>query len=228
MIPLLRLQGTQERLDRPGHDPRVLEESLDQVADVNRWIGGRRALLLHLKPWIEQGARTVLDVGTGSGDLPLAVAAWCRRRGFAVQVTVVDSHPQIAALAAERTGMPVAVADGLRLPFSDARFDVGLLSLTLHHAEGPAQAAMLRELARVTSGHILVGELHRTWPNYLGSRLLAATLWRGNPLTRHDGPVSVLRAFTPPELLALAVDAGLRHAQVHRHLFYRLVLTAKV
>jgi len=225
---LPRLQGADELLDDPDHDPGVLEGSLKQIAGVNRWLGGRRALIRHLGEWIEGGARKILDVGTGCGDLPMAVRDWGERRGVKVEITAVDAHPQIASLAARRTGMPVAVSDGLHLPFRDDSFDVALLSMTLHHFDGAAQLRMLGEMARVASQHLLVNELHRSWPNYLGSKLLAATLWRGNHLTRHDGPISVLRAFTPGELVSLAKESGLVRPRVYRHFFFRLVLTAEL
>ena len=70
-------------------------------------------------------------------------------------------------------------------------------------------------------------ELERAWPNYLGAKLLAATLWHRNPATRHDAPVSVRRAFTTAELLDIARDAGCRDARVFRHFFYRLVLVVR-
>lgn len=231
MKPLPRLDGASELLDQPVHDRAELERSLAQVAAVNRWLGGRRALLRHLRGRLRHGRVTrILDVGTGSGDLPRAVARRARRSGRDVQVVAVDAHPQIAAIAdraSRGTGLQVAVADIRALPFPDGAFHIGLLSMTLHHFEGEAQEAALRSLARVVDGDIVVGELHRSRPNYLGARLMAATLWRANRLTRHDGPLSVLRAFTPDELLRLAARAGLRDATVHRHPFYRLVLTAR-
>jgi len=228
VTPIRRLEGARELLDDPRHDPLTLARSLDQVAAVNRWLGGGRALIHHLGRWIQAGARTVLDVGTGSGDLPRMVQHWAVKRGHPIHLTLVDAHPQIAGLAAERTGLATLVADGARLPFRDGSFDVVLLSMTLHHVEGRAQARLLEEMGRVARRHLLVGELHRAWPNYLGARFLAATLWRRNTLTRHDGPLSVLRAFTPGELSRIAREAGLPGAKVHRHPFYRLVLTVDV
>lgn len=230
-MTLPRLEGASERLDEPRHDVAALERSLDHVAAVNRWLGGRRALIRQLSRRLPDGPAAILDVGTGSADLPLAVARWARRRGRRATITAVDVHPQIAGVAARRTsGDPsihVAVAEGLRLPFPDDAFDLGLLSLTLHHFDGTAQLRVVAELARVVRGWLFVGELHRTWPGYLGARLLAATVWRGDPLTRHDGPMSVLRAFRPEELRSLAEAAGLRDIAVHRHPLFRLVLTAR-
>ena len=219
-------------MDAPDVDPHELRGALDHVAQVNRWLGGRRALLRHL-PWaLAGGGGRILDVGTGSADLPLAAAGWGRRHRHALRITAVDLHAATLRVARERTlrhpEVQVARADGLALPFRDGAFDAAILSMTLHHMDGPDLTAILAELGRAArGGRVLVGELERSLPNYLGARLMAATVWRRNPVTRHDGPVSVLRAFTAEELVELARAAGLRRPTVHRHFFYRLVLRAE-
>lgn len=219
-------------MDAPGVDPAALEAALRHVSQVNRWLGARRALLRHL-PWgLPPGRSRVLDVGTGSADLPLAIARWARRGGRRVEIVAVDRHAATLDVARRRThGWPEVLpvrADGLELPFRDGSFHLALLSMTLHHMDGPALVGILAELGRVTrGGRVLVGELERAVPHYLGARLLAATVWRRNPVTRHDGPLSVLRAFTPAELQDLAERAGLRAPVVGRHPFYRLVLRAE-
>ena len=219
-------------MDEPGVDPALLEHALDDVAAVNRWLGGRRALLAHLPDALPTRAHArVLDVGTGSGDLPRAVARWAHRAGRRLTLVAVDRHARTLEVAQRRTAdeaLHLARADGLRLPFPDGAFDLALLSMTLHHMEGPDRIALLRELGRVSrGGMVLVGELERSLPSYLGARLLAATLWRRNPITRHDGPLSVRRAFTPREMAELARAAGLVQPVVRRHPFYRLVLLAR-
>jgi SAM-dependent methyltransferase len=228
---LRRVAEAEERMDLPGVDPATLEQALRHVALVNRWLGARRALLRHI-PWgLPPGRSRILDVGTGAADLPIAVARWGLRSGRPIQIMAVDRHAATLAVARRRTaGIPdvcTARADGLRLPFREGAFDLALLSMTLHHMDGSALVAILEELARVTrGGRVLVAELRRALPHYLGARFLAATVWRGNPITRHDGPLSVLRSFTPPELRDLARQAGLREPVVHRHPLYRLVLRA--
>lgn len=217
-------------MDSPGVDPVALRSALDEIARVNRWLGARRALRRHL-PWAladTSDTGTVLDVGTGAGDLATTIVDWAAERDRDVRVTALDLHPAVVAVARERTAhhdrVRVVRGDGLRLPFPDDGFHLVHLSMVLHHMDGPDLVALLREVARVARHRILVGELQRSLPNYLGARLLAATLWRNSPVTRHDGPLSVLRAFSPRELLALATAAGLRAPSVHRHPFYRLVL----
>ncbi len=234
MALLRRATDAPERMDAAAVDPAALQSALDHIVAVNRWLGARRALCRHLD-WALPGVggeHRVLDVGTGAGDLAMVIADWARDRGREVRVAALDLHPATLAVARERTARHRAIqvvrGDGLQLPFAGGTFDLVHLAMTLHHMDGPNLVGLIREAARVARGRVLVAELQRSLPNYLGARLLAATLWRHNPVTRHDGPLSVLRSFTPRELLALGTAAGLREPSVHRHPFYRLVLRGGV
>lgn len=225
-----RLEDAPELLDDDVHDVHELEESLDQVAEVNRLLGGTRAIRLALDEVVP--ARTslhLLDIGTGSADIPRALVHWSHRRGVALSITATDVHPQMRAIATQRTEtvrdvVRVEDADARALPYDADSFDVALLSLALHHFDGRAQLDVLREAARVARRAVIVNELERCAANWHGARLLAATRWRRNRLTRHDGPLSVRRAFTMTELNDIARRAGLRVESQRRRFFFRLVL----
>jgi SAM-dependent methyltransferase len=231
---LRRVNGAAERMDEPDVEPTHLEAALNHVASVNRWLGARRALLIHLRralPTPADGPVRILDVGTGSADLPLAIVDWAREHDREVDVTAVDRHAATLDVAAHRAtarrNVRLARADALHLPFPAGAFHLALLSMTLHHLEGDDLVGALQELGRVARGGVvLVCELERSAVHYMGARVLAATVWRRNPITRHDGPLSVLRSFTPPELRSLASDAGLHQPEVRRHPVFRLVLQA--
>jgi SAM-dependent methyltransferase len=221
--PLPRREHAPELLDEPDHDIGVLAHSLAHVAAVNRWLGGTRSVARALaETFPDGGPLRILDIGTGSGDLPRALT---HTRGRSIRWTAIDLHAQSAALARE-AGLVVARADALCLPFAAATFDAALLTLTLHHFDGASRVRVLREAGRVAR-FVIVSDLRRSRVNLWGARLLSGTLWRGNPLTRHDGPLSVLRAFTPAEMMEDARRAGLRSPRVTRRFFQRLVLTTE-
>lgn len=220
-----------ELMDEPEVDRGELDRSLRDLRGVNRWLGGTRVVLRHLPGMIARlGAEecTVLDVGTGSGDIPLQVARWARGRGLRTRITATDLHPRTLALAREHTApdpdVTVEAADALALPYPDGAFDFALCSTALHHFEGDQPARVLRELDRVARCGVIVNDLARSRAALLGARLLAATVWRTHPVTRHDGPLSVRRSFTPAELRELARAAGIRGARAYAHFPFRLAL----
>ncbi len=232
MTSLRRVYGA-ERMDEPDVDRRELATSLRDLRGVNRWLGGTRVVLRHLGRMVSRlpGREfSVLDVATGSGDIPLAVARWARARRLHARVTATDAHGGTLDLARRHVaGDPdvrVGPADALALPYPDASFDFALCSTALHHFAEPEAVRVLRELDRVARWGVVVNDLRRSRPALLGARLLAATVWRTHPVTRHDGPLSVRRAFTPAELLDLGRRAGMAGARVYGHFPFRLALVA--
>lgn len=216
-----------ELLDAPHHDPGELSHSLDQVAQVNTWLGGTRALRRHLAAWLPAlPSARILDVGTGNGVTLREVTSWALGRNRSWTGVGVDVGRQTAALARD-AGSIVVLGDALRLPFADASFDLSLCTLTLHHFPDDEAVRLVREMRRVTRCAVLVNDLERTRLNYLGARALAATVWRGNRLTRNDGPLSVRRSFTASELRDVGLRAGLSEVRVRRHFPWRVVLEGK-
>ncbi|MGH7502703.1 MAG: methyltransferase domain-containing protein [Longimicrobiales bacterium] len=213
-------------------DKRTLERTLRDLAVINRWLGGVRAIQSAVRPWFLPDANvSLLDAGCGGGDIAEALIQFANRTRTLLTVAAIDRNATTAAIAHGRTRdagrIHVACATTFALPFPDRTFDIVLMSLTLHHFNESGCAHAVREMARVAKDLVIVHELERSWAHYLGARLLAATLWRRSPFTRHDGPVSVLRAFTPPELERALVADALAPATVRRRFFYRLIGTAE-
>lgn len=218
-------------MDLPDQDPAELATSLADLRRVNRWLGGTRVVMAHLAPMVRRLGRPcrVLDVATGSADIPLALASWARGEEREVQVLATDLHAVTLDAARRATArepaVAVAEADALALPFDDGAFDFALCSTALHHFDDRADVVrVLGELDRVARHGLVVNDLARSRLALAGARLLAATVWRRHPVTRHDGPLSVRRAFTAAELRELAREAGLATARVHAHLPFRVAL----
>jgi len=221
---LERLSGARELMDEPVDDVDELAANLRDIAFANAALGGAAPVARALR---RLPVRRVLDVGSGLADIPLRLVREARRRGAALEVTCLDRSEAMLALARAAAGDEPALrfvhADGERLPFEDGSFDVVTCTLTLHHFDPPAAGALLRELRRVARVTPLVCDLRRSPLAFAGTWLWSRT--SRNRLTRHDAPLSVRRAYTPDEALALARGAGWRSARVHREPFFRMMLS---
>jgi ubiquinone/menaquinone biosynthesis C-methylase UbiE len=212
-----RLSGAEELLDGPLDDRGALVGNLRDLARINRRFGGARlttAAVESLAPG--RAPITVLDVGTGGADIPLALIDHGRATGRLLTVTGIDHRPEVleaAAVAQPRvtaTGeLALHVGDGRALPYPDGAFDVAHASLLLHHLEPDAVRALLGEMARVGRLGVVVNDVVRNRRGLVGAWLFSHLLTR-NRFTRYDAPTSVRRAYTVAELTALLATAGLR------------------
>jgi len=211
-----------EILDEPDVDPRLVTRSLADVALANTLFGGTRAVIRELRrvlPRLPDGA-TLLDVGTGVGDIPARASAAAARRGVRLTTIGVDAAPELAAESRGRTAASVC-GDARALPFPTASIDVVTCSQVLHHFEDADARLVLREMDRVARVRAIVSDLRRSW-------LAAAGIWLASyplgfhPVSRHDGVVSVMRGFTADELAAIVGGAVGRAPEVRRYLGWRL------
>jgi 2-polyprenyl-3-methyl-5-hydroxy-6-metoxy-1,4-benzoquinol methylase len=210
--------------------------SLADIRKVNRFLGDYRATLRSFSALVSGIAMSadrpvrVLDVATGSADIPVAIVKWARRQGIPVVVTAVDINPlavrEAAAFTQAYPEITVAVADGFSLPFEDGSFDIVLCAKTLHHFGEEETVRLLTEIGRVASSGYIIMDLRRSWVAWLLISVLAR-LFSRNRLTRHDGPMSVLRSYTDAELDALADRAGLADHGVTREPFWLMVLSGR-
>lgn len=201
-----------------------LRTNLADLARLNRLPGGAAASVRAIGGLA--GSRhglSVLDVGAGAGDLPRAFAA----QGW--RTVGLDTDPGVAAIARESTAteplVRIVEGEATALPFGDDAFDVVHASLLLHHLDPPIAVGALREMARVARLGIVVNDLRRGLLPLLATAAAVAVLGRCRT-TRHDGLLSVRRAYTPSELDALLASAGLRCVRRTAAWMPRVVTTA--
>ena len=211
-------------MDDPTVDAEELAHNFDDIEVANRFFGGIAPLISAV---FSRDVRSLLDVGCGSGDIARALVREARRRGQHLRIVGVDRSEAVLAIAQTRTKAEPQVtfvrADATALPFTDGAFDMATCNLALHHFEEAGAVAVLRELRRVSRVTPLVCDLERSRLGYLAARLFARFLAK-NRLTKHDGPLSVKRAYTKGELLSLAAAAGWRAPRAWRSAFFRVVL----
>ncbi|HKX33123.1 MAG TPA: methyltransferase domain-containing protein [Blastocatellia bacterium] len=208
------------------------DEFIDNLSDlrrVNRYLGGQNALTRHLFPMIEalgQERVRLLDVGTGSADIPTKIVQWSRARGIKVQFVALD-YNELAAREASRMTVrypeiQVVRADALNLPFAPQSFDFVLASLFLHHFETPQAVNLIRSFAGVARAGFIINDLRRHPVAYYAIKVLTRIFTR-NRLVRNDAAVSVLRGFTEDEIEGIASESQTR-MRIYRHFPYRFIL----
>jgi ubiquinone/menaquinone biosynthesis C-methylase UbiE len=203
-----RRQELTELMDDPGVDRAALARSLRFIRRVNGFLGGSGVVVGRLRKFSrgwEVGEKvTLLDVATGSADIPLAILRWAGRRGFDVRIVGLDLHATTLALAREHIGRAVGVGpisfvrgDALALPFADRSVDYVTCSMFLHHLTDEDAARAVREMLRVARRGVILNDLRRTAFARIGIFLL--TLF-ADRIDKHDARVSVQKAWTRAEV----------------------------
>ncbi len=199
--------------------PEEARASLQDLIRINRRWGGHSTLRSLLVDCVKPGeAFSFLDVGAASGDMGSCVRA-CYP---AAQVSSLD---YLASHLADCPGARIA-GDAFHLPLRARSFDYVFCSLFLHHFTNEQVVALLRSFGEVARRAVLVIDLERNpIPYYFIAWSKFLLGW--DPVTVHDGAISVEAAFRRRELEDLARRAGLRNprARVYRPAF-RIGMTA--
>jgi SAM-dependent methyltransferase len=206
-----------EMMDLPGQPKQLLADDLRNLRIINRYLGGYRNVLRGLA-WLVQEQKldrfTLLDIGTGSGDIPTAIARWARRQQIAARISGLEREAATVEEAVDQTRsfpeITILRGDATAPPFGAGSFDFVLTSQLLHHFKDEQIVALLRTWARLARRGLIVSDLVRHPVAYHGIRLLTKVFTR-NVMTRTDAPLSVQRACTISEWREL-----LRRADVGR------------
>ena len=217
-----------EMMDFAGNSPALLAEDLGNLRWLNRYLRGTRAVLFALQKSLlrDHGKPiSVLDLGTGSADIPQAISAWSQRRGLAATIIGIDANPVTASIAAERSRSHAAIAiiqgDAGALPFAAAAVDYIVASQFLHHFGEARIVELLKAWAQVARRGIVISDLVRHPVAYHGIRLLT-TLTTRNLMTRTDAPLSVRRACTLHEWRDLLHQADIGRVEMYSIFPFRM------
>lgn len=196
---------------------------LRDLARVNTVTLARRPTLAWLGRVID-GPFTLVDVGAGEGDMLRVIARWAKRRGFIARLIGYDLDARCTEAARVATppelGIDYRVGDAMA---ADLAPDVIVSALVTHHMADDAIVAFLRWMERTARKGWFVNDLHRNWFAYYGFAALAAMMhW--HPFVRHDGTLSVARAFRKADWRRLLAEAGITQARIVWRFPFRLTV----
>jgi SAM-dependent methyltransferase len=200
-----------ELMDRPQPVSAELESDLENIRELNRWFGSYALISMFLTRWIEPGARLrIVDLATGSGDIPRLIAEYGRKVGAELRIDGVDQQSatlEIAKrLSVRYSEITFVEGDVLEWQPTDP-YDIAFCTLALHHFSEDDAVRLLQHCRKLSRKFVLVSDLRRSWIAAIGVHLLTATLFC-EPMTRYDARLSIGRAFSFSEMNQLARRAG--------------------
>jgi ubiquinone/menaquinone biosynthesis C-methylase UbiE len=221
-----------EFIDTGDYTPEEYAEALRELRLINRYIGEYWALKHSLLAEIKRAGLkefSVLDIGAGSGELLRLTARFAKENNKKAALTGLELNAaaakEILSESREFENIVSVRGNALQLPFADSSFDYAMCSLFTHHLSDENIVELLKEMQRVARRGIYAIDLHRHPLAYFLYTTVGKIFLKGR-LVRHDGALSILRAFKPGELMQLAKRAQLQNVKVTRRFPFRLVLQA--
>jgi 2-polyprenyl-3-methyl-5-hydroxy-6-metoxy-1,4-benzoquinol methylase len=200
-----------EMMDRPQPVSAELERDLKRIRQLNRWFGSYRLICHFVRRWIKPGDNLrIVDLATGSGDIPRLIAHYAQRIGANVEIDALDRQSATLEIARKLSAAYPEISYHATniLDWSPAQaYDIVLCTLALHHFSDEDAVSVLRRCRESSRNFVLVSDLRRGFLATAGVYLLTALIFR-EPMTRYDARLSAERAFSFSEMHKLAVRAG--------------------
>ena len=190
-------------LDMSG---KTLINSLDQLANINKWLGGNKTTIDSLKTILKTNPKdkmiSIVDLGCGNGDMLRKVAHFGRKNGYKFDLLGIDANQATIdyaiQLSAKFPEITYKKEDVLSKEFATHTYDIAMCTLFLHHFEDPIALNFIQTLLKNAKIGVVINDLHRHWLAYYLFKLLTSVF--GNEMTREDGLTSILKAFKRKDL----------------------------
>jgi 2-polyprenyl-3-methyl-5-hydroxy-6-metoxy-1,4-benzoquinol methylase len=200
-----------EMMDRPQPVSSELERDLQRIRQLNRYFGSYSLILKFIGRWVKPRGRVrVVDLATGSGDIPRVIVDHARKIGTKIEIDALDRQPATLAIARKLSAdyPEISYIEANILEWeSEEYYDIVLCSLALHHFSDRDAVRVLRCCRELSAKFVLVSDLCRGWVATFGTYLLTSLIFR-EPMTRYDARMSAARAFSRQEMSHLARLAG--------------------
>jgi 2-polyprenyl-3-methyl-5-hydroxy-6-metoxy-1,4-benzoquinol methylase len=206
MIDLSKRSFQTEIMDDFNLPAGEVEPVLKGLDLLNRLSGGNRAVISALAGLTLQNDLVIADWGCGGGGMLRAIASWAVKKRLKIQLKGLDATPAAIAYAegasAGFDNITFTQADVLIRKLEENEADIVYSSLFSHHFNDHEWVSLVNNMLLSARRAVIITDLHRHWLSYYGVVLISALLTR-NKMAQNDGPLSVRRSFTKPELVAL-------------------------
>jgi len=179
----------------------LLINSLDQLANINKWLGGNKITIRGIKTLLKNQAKQnlfrIVDLGCGHGDILRKVAKFGRKNGYKFELLGIDANQATIdyanQLSVDFPEISYRKQDVLSPEFENETYDIALCTLFLHHFEDDIAFDFMQALTKNAKIGVVINDLHRHKMAYCLFKLV--TLTNKNHMIVSDGLMSILKAF---------------------------------
>lgn len=188
-----------EWMDDPKLDKEVLQNAVDDINQINKWLGGFKftlnAVLKQLQH-IEKDVITIVDAGCGDGEMLRYLASHIK--DARVQFLGLDFSANSIANAIEKSegfsSIRFRESNILKINAGDISCDILTSTLTMHHFNEEEIVDFLKKFKEITTHSIIINDLQRSKMAFRLFQLLCLIFIK-NEISKHDGLISIASGF---------------------------------
>lgn len=187
---------------------KMLEKILKDLDRVNKWLGGTSITINGMKKILARTSPAknsikIMDVGCGNGSMLRELAEFARKKKLKVELKGIDANPGAIIIARkeakEYPEIFFETMDVFSESFENAKADIILCTLTLHHFKDEEIVKLLKIFLKNSTLGVIINDLHRSRAAYYLFQLFCGVFIK-NEIARKDGLTSILRGFKKKEL----------------------------
>jgi 2-polyprenyl-3-methyl-5-hydroxy-6-metoxy-1,4-benzoquinol methylase len=211
-----------EVMDDLSCSGQVVDQTLEELEFINKWLGGNAVTLDALQRSIRnykstQHAIEIADLGCGSGDMLRLVTQLFRKNNISLKGIGIDANPNIIDYARKKslnfTELEFEPLNILSDDFQKRQYDIVIATLFFHHFSSGQLIDLFKSLKVQARQQIIINDLHRHWLAYYAIKFLTGLFSRSS-MVKSDAPTSVLRGFSKKELVSILTEAGIENYQL--------------
>ncbi|MBO6795194.1 MAG: methyltransferase domain-containing protein [Balneolaceae bacterium] len=199
-----RQQDLIEWMEKEDCDPEKLHRTYQQFKTINRLLSGwKRIYKSRIRPKLErEQINTMLDIGFGGGDIPIAITKWANRDGFDLEILAIELDDRALEFA-QQLDAPKSITfekkHAKELIAEDCRFDFVISNHVLHHLSDEEIPVLLNESDELAKKSVIFNDIERNAVGYTLFASITPLLFRDSFITV-DGLISIKRSFKSEEL----------------------------
>lgn len=218
-MPNLRQRSSApEKMDDPAVPEGEVRKALAELEKINRWLGGYSLILNALDKieWPREPV-TLMDLGSGGGDVLRVIAEWADKKQRRMKLIGVDINPAMTRYAGNKSLHFPDIHFKTASVFDDALLleepHIVTCCLFAHHFDGDDLVALVSRMAQLAGRAVIINDLHRHPIAYHSIKVLTRAFSRTH-LVKFDGPLSVARSLTRKEWKGVLTAAGIRNYSI--------------